>query len=165
MDWLGELQLLGQVVLAAVLAGLVGAEREMKSKPAGIRTQMIVGAASALFVGLGLVIVRRFEATEMHDAIRSDPVRIIEAIVTGISFIGAGSIIFHRGKDRVEGVTTAASILLSAGIGMAVALDRYIVAIGLTILTLMALFVVGQIEYRFPQLKGERDGSYTDDDS
>ena len=118
------------------LGAAVGFERELARKPAGIRTHMLVSGAAALFVGLGGVTLAAFGSS---DALRADPVRIIEAIVTGISFLGAGTIFRSREGQEVEGLTTAATILICAGLGIAVALRQFTIAIGITVLVLVVL--------------------------
>lgn len=136
MDTVTELQLLGKIVLAAFLGGLVGIEREFAEKPAGLRTHMLVGAVSAFFVMLGTQIISSFE---QQNLIAADPIRILQAIVVGISFLGAGTILKHGTDDHrnVEGLATSASILSVAAIGIAVAVDTYILAIGATFLNLL----------------------------
>ena len=121
MDVLTELQLLGKIVVAAFFGGLVGIEREFAEKPAGLRTHMLVCATSAFLVTLAYQMVASYEA---RDLITVDPVRVMEAIVVGISFLGAGTILKHsrEGERSVEGLTTSASILSVAAIGIAVAL-------------------------------------------
>ena len=135
MDAANELQMLGKVLIAALLGGLVGLEREVAERPAGLRTHMLVGVASALFVMLATYLISTFEPREIMTI---DPVRVIEAIVVGISFLGAGTIFkyTHEGERIVEGLTTSASILLVSAIGIAVALGAYILAIGATFLNL-----------------------------
>lgn len=144
-----ELRIVGEVALATVLAGLVGWERERASKPAGLRTHMLVAASAALFVGLGQTIVHGFASEALPSIVRSDPIRTIEAIIVGISFLGAGTIIRHESQERVEGLTTAASILAVAGIGIAVGLGAHIVAGAVTVLILVVLRVVGKLEHRW----------------
>jgi putative Mg2+ transporter-C (MgtC) family protein len=135
MDIAIELQMLGKVLLAALLGGVVGLEREFAERPAGLRTHMLVGAAAAFFVMLATQMVSSYERQEI---LNIDPVRVIEAIVVGISFLGAGTIFKSRrgGEQTVEGLTTSASILLVAAIGIAVALSAFILAIGATLLNL-----------------------------
>jgi putative Mg2+ transporter-C (MgtC) family protein len=136
MDTMTELQLLGKILLAALLGGLVGIEREFAEKPAGLRTHMLVGAVSTLLVVLGTQIVGAFD---QQDLIAADPIRILQAIVVGISFLGAGTILKYGADDKrtVEGLATSASILSVAAIGIAVALNAYILAGGATILNLI----------------------------
>lgn len=135
MDISIELQMLGKVIVAAFLGGLVGLEREFAERPAGLRTHMLVGAAAAFFVILATHMIASYER---QDLLNIDPVRVIEAIVVGISFLGAGTIFKYtrEGEHVVEGLTTSASILLVAAIGIAVALGVYVLAIGATLLNL-----------------------------
>ena len=130
-----QLQILGLVALASLLGALVGLERELAKKNAGLRTHMFVAASAALLISLANLIVPQLE---IDPALLSlDPIRMIEAIVTGIAFLGAGTII--RQKDDVEGLTTAASLLFVGAIGITVALSQFVLAIGLT---LMSLFIL-----------------------
>ncbi len=134
-----ELLLLGKVGAAMVLGGLIGIEREILHKPAGFRTHMLVAGAAALLVGMGDAMLRLYATEPTFDAIRADPMRILEAIITGISFLGAGTI--FRGGQRAEvgGLTTAASILMAAAIGVAAALEQWITALAITLLVLLVL--------------------------
>lgn len=91
-----------------ILGGAVGFEREKADKPAGLRTHMLVAGSAALLTGMGRVVILNLGVDETF--IRADPLRIIEAVITGITFLGAGTIIRHRGKDQIEGLTTAASL-------------------------------------------------------
>lgn len=132
-----QLTILGYVALAMLLSGLIGWEREAADKPAGLRTHLVVAGTAALLTGLGDVLVPRFGIDT--SLIRADPIRIIEAVITGISFLGAGTIIRHRGENEVEGLTTAASLLFAAAIGITVALQQFLLAGGTTILILIVL--------------------------
>lgn len=135
-----QLTVIGHVALAMFLGGLIGLEREFSDKPAGFRTHILVAGAAALLVGLADALVTQFSADVYREGLRTDPIRIVEAIVTGIAFLGAGTIIRRAGDTgAVEGLTTAASILLVASIGIAVALDQLIVALGVTVITLLVL--------------------------
>jgi putative Mg2+ transporter-C (MgtC) family protein len=135
MDIATEFQMLGKILIASLLGGLVGIEREFAERPAGLRTHMLVGATSTLFVMLADVMLSTFDPREILTA---DPVRVVEAIVVGISFLGAGTILKYRvqGEGVVEGLTTSASILSVAAIGIAVALDVYVLAVGAALLNL-----------------------------
>ena len=146
MEMSSEWVIIGKVILAMVLGGLVGAEREWAAKPAGLRTHMLVAGASTLFVILGDIMVHQFSQTNITNLVRSDPIRIMEAIITGISFLGAGTIIFKDQKHSVEGLTTAASILFISGIGMAVALDEFVMSIVLTVVVIAILFGLGIVQ-------------------
>lgn len=134
-----QFQILAHVGLAMVLGGAIGLEREIKDKPAGLRTHMLVAGAAALFVALSDVVVRHFSTGLGSQLLRSDPVRVIEAVVTGVSFLGAGTIIRRSAKREVEGLTTAASILFSAAMGVCVALSQFMLAVGVTLLVLVTL--------------------------
>jgi putative Mg2+ transporter-C (MgtC) family protein len=127
-----ELALLEKVIVASLLGGMVGLEREFADKPAGLRTHMLVGATSAFLVILAYQAVNVLSAEEY---LRTDPIRMIEAIVVGISFLGAGTILKNTGqKDGdVEGLTTSASILSVAAVGIAVGLNNFILAVGVTV--------------------------------
>lgn len=136
-----------KVLIAILLGGLIGVEREIASKPAGLRTHMLVAGASALFVILGDMMIQTFyNSIASTEVLRSDPIRIMEAIITGISFLGAGTIFFRNKKNTVEGLTTAASILFVAGIGIAVAIGQIGMAFMLTILVIIILQLVYLIE-------------------
>ncbi|MGH8128495.1 MAG: MgtC/SapB family protein [Gammaproteobacteria bacterium] len=144
-DWLQQLILVGQVALAMALGGLIGFERELAHKPAGFRTHMLVAGASALFAGLGMGLTAHFAAHFAAGQFSADPVRVMQAIVIGVSFLGAGSI-FSRDGGRVKGLTTAATILFAAGVGLACALQHFVVALGATFLTLVVLRVIKILE-------------------
>lgn len=141
-----QLLILVEVLVAMVLGAIIGLEREGAEKPAGLRTHMLVAGAAALFVGLGDLIIPRFAAGGADATIRSDPIRIFEAIITGVSFLGAGTIIFHRGTERVEGITTAASLLFTAAIGATVGLAQWFLAVVLTGLVFLVLHVIGRVK-------------------
>ena len=141
-----ELILLLHVVIASLLAGLVGLEREARDKPAGMRTNMMVGGAVALLVTLGEVIVKHFIAVGLGDYIRADPTRIIQAVVVGISFIGAGMVLQIATKEKIKYLTTAATILFSSGIGISVALRQYYLAVGVTLFILFINYLLGHLE-------------------
>ena len=132
--------MIGQVALAMLLGGLIGAEREWANKPAGFRTHMLIAGTGALLVVLADALVEHFGGDAYAGGIiRADPIRIVEAIITGVAFIGAGTIFRSQGGDHVEGLTTAASLLFSAAIGVAVALREFVIAVGITLLALAVL--------------------------
>lgn len=135
MDASTELQLFGKIIIAAFLGGLVGLEREVAERPAGLRTHMLVCATSSFLVTLATLMVTSFDPQNL---INTDPIRVVEAIIVGISFLGAGTILKYsrEGEKTVEGLTTSASILSVSAIGIAVALNVFILAIGVTLLNL-----------------------------
>lgn len=147
MEPMIELQLLGRIVIAAILGGLVGLEREFAEKPAGLRTHMLVGGTATFLVILAQRMVMSFER---QDILNTDPVRVMEAIIVGISFLGAGTILKYsrEGEHVVEGLTTSASILSVAAIGIAVALDALILAAGATLLNLLINWGLAYLVHR-----------------
>jgi len=126
-----------RLLLAAVLGGLIGLERELKHRAAGVRTNMFICFGAALFT-----ILSRGLAAEP-----SDFTRIAAQIIPGIGFIGAGSILHTRGLT--SGLTTAATIFVVASIGMAAGGGLYLTAMFATMLVLLSLFVLGHLEETF----------------
>ncbi|HXV81028.1 MAG TPA: MgtC/SapB family protein [Candidatus Binatia bacterium] len=146
MDWLDQIEIIGEVALAILLGGVIGFEREAADKPAGFRTHMLVAGAAALLVGLSSALIESFGADSAPRFIRSDPIRLVQGIIIGISFIGGGTIIRHARTQHVEGLTTAASLLLTGGIGIAVALRQFVIAVGTTLLAIVVLRVLVLLE-------------------
>lgn len=142
-----ELNIFLKVVVAVCLGGIIGVEREIAKKPAGIRTHMFVTGAAALVMALSTVLINEFNQT--FGKVQSDPVRVIEAIIVGISFIGAGTVLKSEKDHNVYYLTTAASILFAAGIGITVALEKIVLAVSLTILVVLVNAAVGGIEQKF----------------
>ncbi len=141
-----QLAILLNVFIAMIFGGLIGLERELARKPAGLRTLMLVAGASSMLVGLGDTLIEHFSSQPYDENLRADPVRLVEAIITGISFLGAGTI-FRSGKDdAIEGLTTAASILICCVIGIAVALSQYILVAGVTLLAVIILHTASALE-------------------
>jgi putative Mg2+ transporter-C (MgtC) family protein len=134
-----QLQILAYVAVAMVLGAVLGLDREIAHKPAGLRTHMMVAGAATILVALGELLVAHFEAESGHTMIQSDPLRIIEAVITGVSFLGAGTIIRHSSTDHVEGLTTAASLLFAAAVGVTVAVGQVVLGTGITLLALLTL--------------------------
>lgn len=149
-----DLVMLGEVALALVCGGAIGLERELAGKWAGLRTNMLVCFAAALFVETSQIIVITTvpiwqDAGLSDTALSADPVRIVQAIVVGVSFVGAGVVFRDPDKNVARGMTTAATLLTVAPIGIAVAEGRYFLAIGATFLVLFVLRVVEWAEERF----------------
>jgi putative Mg2+ transporter-C (MgtC) family protein len=142
---MNELTILWHVILASVLGGIIGFERERANKPAGIKTNMMVGGAVAFLVMLGEIIVIRFKEAGLSEYIDTDPTRIIQAIIVGISFIGAGTVLQVQREYQIKFLTTAATFLFSTGVGIAVALQQYWLAAGSTIFILIINILVGLI--------------------
>lgn len=141
-----ELTILLRLVIALCLAGLLGWEREEAGKSAGLRTHMLVAFSAALFVGLGEQLMLHFNTLGLR--MNYDPLRIIEAVVTGISFLGAGTIFVHRGKDKIQGLTTGASILSTSAVGICIGLGNYVLGIAATLLLFIVLRVFGYINVK-----------------
>jgi putative Mg2+ transporter-C (MgtC) family protein len=132
-----ELVLLLRLAVAGALAAVLGWERESAHKPAGLRTHMLVGIASALFTVLAELAVTQFPGE--GGGLRSDPIRVIQAVSIGIGFLGSGVIFVSKSGDSVRGLTTAASIWATAAIGIAAGLQHYVLAIGATLLLMLVL--------------------------
>lgn len=133
--------ILFKLVLATFLGLLIGLERKLSHKTAGMRTFAMISLGSALFVILSNDVIAAFGRNTGFD-----PSRVLSQIVVGLGFLGAGLIVFTEKEKRVRGLTTAASIWVAAGIGSAVGLGAYNVAVMTTALSLFILFVVWQIE-------------------
>ncbi|HEX5727149.1 MAG TPA: MgtC/SapB family protein [Longimicrobiaceae bacterium] len=133
-----RLDTFGRLLLAALLGGLIGMEREVSNKPAGLRTNLLLCVGAALLTELSLLVA------ELPGEPRGDPGRIAAQIIPGIGFIGAGAILHARG--RVTGLTTAATIWVVVAIGMAVGMGAYTEAAGTTALVLVTLFLLHRVE-------------------
>jgi putative Mg2+ transporter-C (MgtC) family protein len=129
---------LTRLVLAAILGGAIGLERELRHRPAGLRTNMFICFGAAMFTVLsdGLAVMNL-----------GDHTRIAAQIIPGIGFIGAGSILHNRGLTT--GLTTAATLFVVAGVGMAAGGGLYMTAIFATAMALIALFALGHLERTF----------------
>ena len=132
-----DLSILLRVVIACLLSGVLGWEREAAGKEAGLRTHILVCVAAVLFTIAGQFMAVSFAVYGDH--VRFDAANLIGAIVTGISFLGAGMIINRRGDEGVSGLTTSAGILTTAVIGMLVGLERYFLAVGSTAIVFFVL--------------------------
>jgi len=144
--WETQLPVLGKVAFAMLLGGAIGLERELKDRPAGFRTHMLVAGAAALLTGMGDMMV----AQAQHDddgRVQIDPFRLVEAVIAGVAFIGAGTMIAHRGRV-VAGITTAASLLMVAVIGVAVGFGHGWLASMAALMTFAVLFVLAWLERR-----------------
>jgi len=127
---------LERILMATLLGGLIGLEREIKHRPAGLRTNIFICVGAAMFTLL---------SDELAAAHTGDHTRIAAQIIPGIGFIGAGSIIHSRG-DLISGVTTAATIFVTAAVGMAIGGGQNLLAVVATLLVLGVLLLLGTIE-------------------
>lgn len=135
-------EMIARLLAAAFLGGLIGVEREYRSKVAGLRTHLLVAIGSAL-----LMLLSQYGFSD-----NGDPARVAAQIVSGIGFIGAGAIIMDR-RHAVHGLTTAAGVWVSAAIGMTAAAGMYVIAAVATGLSLLGLeFAV----FIFPRAKSEK---------
>lgn len=142
LPWMPETYYLGQIFLAILLGGLLGLQREQRGKFAGPRTYALVTGGATLFTILSL------------NAFGSDIARVASQILVGIGFLGAGMIL-HK-ENRIDGLTTAAGIWMTAAIGMAVAVHYYILSIGATLLILM-VFLFNDSYFKGGKNKKEED--------
>ena len=131
-----ELEFLLRIFCAAILGGLIGLEREYRAKEAGFRTHFLVAMGSALFM---VVSAYGFGDAMLSDLHRWDVSRIAAQVVSGIGFIGAGTIIFRKTENVVVGLTTAAGLWVTAAIGLACGGGMYILSIGCTLMVLFGL--------------------------
>ena len=141
-----ELTFLARVVIAGLLASILGWERQHAKKPAGLRTHIIVGIAAALYTAISEITF--VQSGGMATGGRSDPLRVIQAVAVGIGFLGSGIIMVSgTGANRdIRGLTTAASVWATAAIGMATAMGHYVLAIGSTLLLFFVLRILGRFE-------------------
>lgn len=156
-EWLQGLEalridLLGRLILAAILGGAIGWDREANGKPAGLRTNILICVGSALLTEISIAMAQFGVAAQA--GIVGDPSRIAAQIVSGIGFLGAGTIIQARGN--VTGLTTAATLWVVAAIGIAVGAQAYVEAAGATVLVLLTLAPLQWIEDRIQALRRSR---------
>lgn len=135
-----------RLLMAAVLSGIIGIERETKKQPAGLRTHLLVGTGACLMMILS---VRGFDTyiNNMPGPIQFDPSRIPSYVISGIGFLGAGTIIVNRGS--VKGLATAASIWVAAGLGLVIGIGMYYVGVLSTLIVLGTLYVLGEVEKKY----------------
>src|SRR5690242_14431461 len=148
-----DLSILMRLVVAAVLSGMIGFERERTGKSAGLRTHMLVAIGAAMFISFtALISIASHplapEGPPGNFRVQIDPLMTLQAIVAGISFLGAGTIFVSGHQHRVKGLTTAASIWATSAVGIAVGLEHYVLAIGSTLLILLILRLIHLLEIR-----------------
>lgn len=138
---LADSEIITRLVLAAILGALIGIEREVRRKPAGLRTHALICMGAALFT----IVSGNFEA---------DPARIAAGIVTGIGFLAAG--VIFRFENKVHGITTAAEIWALAAVGIAVGAGMYLAAVATTIIVLLLLVPGLALEKDVEQLEKKK---------
>ncbi len=149
---LATIDILIRLVIAVALGGLVGIERTLAGKAAGMRTYALVSMGSALFIIISVLV-----SAQLLGSTNFDPLRIASQVLVGIGFIGAG-LVFHNNRDmRTSGLTSAAGLWVSAGIGMASGFGLYSLAIIASLLTIIVFTVLWFIEKGFKKL------SYSDE--
>jgi putative Mg2+ transporter-C (MgtC) family protein len=144
-----------RLALAAVLGGLIGVERELREREAGLRTHLLVALGSALFTIVGAYGFHDFLESG-QSVVRADPTRIAAQIVTGIGFLGAGAII--RQGFSVRGLTTAATLWVVAAVGLAAGAGYYSAAVITTALVLIALYPLRILAYQILRRFRAEDG-------
>lgn len=138
-----------RIGVAGLLGAIIGIEREIRSKEAGLKTHFLVAVGSAL-----IMVVSKYAFSDImfEEHMSLDPSRIATQVVSGVGFLGAGTIIIQ--KQAVKGLTTAAGLWATAGIGLAIGAGMYVVGIGAMILVLIGLEIVSRIfkvQFLFPQ--------------
>jgi putative Mg2+ transporter-C (MgtC) family protein len=136
------LDMLTRLGVAAGLALFLGLERELHGKPAGLRSHMLVSLGSATFIIVGMSIL--FATAEGDPSARIDPSRVVEGVIGGIGFLGAGSII--RSGGQIQGITTGASIWLAGAVGVSAGINNFPLAIMVTVIALIIMTGLGRFE-------------------
>ncbi len=145
-----------RVVLAALAGALVGLEREFHGRAAGLRTHMMVALGAALTTMIGLFAVQTL-------GISSDPLRVGAQVISGVGFLGAGTILLRGGGSRITGLTTAAGLWTAASIGLAVGMGFYLGAFATVIAVMLTFTLVSGIE-SFMNRKRQRMAIYLEVD-
>jgi putative Mg2+ transporter-C (MgtC) family protein len=143
-----DAELLLRVLVAGLLSGALGWERQSAGKPAGFRTLLLVGMAACLFVVSGEAAAINYPAAA--SSIRIEPFALVQAVAVGIGFLGAGVVFLSHDGSHVIGLTTAASVWATAAIGLTVGFGRYLLAAGTTILILITLRVLTRFDHSHP---------------
>ncbi|MGC4024327.1 MAG: MgtC/SapB family protein [Mesorhizobium sp.] len=145
-----------RLLLAAIFGAVIGYEREVNNRPAGLRTHILVCVAAATF---GILTVEIAHAPMFEgELFRFDPIRAVEAVTAGIAFLAAGTILFAKGE--VHGLTTGAGMWLAGAIGLSAGLGFWQIAGLGTLLTLIVLMVLGALERRPQYPRGKDDLPY-----
>lgn len=139
--------ILMRLLMAAILGGMIGFEREMSHGNAGLRTHILIATAAALFTTMAFEI---FHLSDVATEARADPIRAVEAVTAGIAFLGAGAIFQQRGN--VQGLTTGAGMWLAGAVGVASALGYYLVGFAVAV---FAVVVMGALRAFAHQVVGK----------
>jgi len=138
-----------RLFVAALLGLVIGFEREIRNKAAGLRTHALVSLAAAAFAILTIELTQ--ETAWLGENVRQDPLRVVEAIITGIAFLGAGAII--QAGTNIYGITTGASIWLAGSAGLASGIGNFAIAIVLVVISLLLLSLLLLVERRMPPFR------------
>lgn len=138
-----------RLFIAALLAGLIGYERETKEQPAGVRTHLLVGTTACMLMLLSIYGFKPY----FNEHTQIDLARIPAYVISGIGFLGAGTIMVHRGN--ILGLTTAASIWTVAGIGLVVGVGMYELAVIVTIIVVVSLSLLRKVIRLIEKKRGE----------
>ena len=135
--------MIARLALSFLVGGLIGLERQMHRRPAGLRTHILVCIGSCLIMLTSLYVFDIYKSEA-----NIDPSRIASGVITGIGFLGAGAIIRAREREAVKGLTTAASLWVVAGLGLSIGCGLYSASLFTTVLALIALFFLARVERR-----------------
>lgn len=136
--------ILARMVGAIVLSGVIGAEREYREHPAGLRTHILVALSACVFAILSIESVHMVGFAD--EQVQIDPLRVIEAVTAGVAFLAAGMIVFSRGE--VKGLTTGAGMWLAGAVGLCVGLGYWFIAVFAAVACFIVLFVIGKLEIK-----------------
>ena len=137
-----------KIILSAILGSIVGIERARSGQSAGVRTNLMIAVASCMFTWLGVEVFSKLSQSPQ------DTARISAQVVSGVGFLGAGTML--QSKNKIRGLTTAATIWLVAAIGMTVGVGEYWSAVFVTGFALIALVVLAPVSERIKETSGER---------
>ena len=165
-DFTGNSHLPAAVVIvrllgAALMAVPLGLEREIKRRPAGLRTHMLVSLAAAIFAVLAAEVVASPHFSGQQ--VRADPLRVVEAVTSGVAFLAAGFIIFSRG--HVRGVTTGAGIWLAAAVGLSAGYGYWLIALVGMIVGAFIMIALRKLEGALDLKKGHAEGDAGEPDA
>ena len=139
-----DLFIVGKLVLASLLGGIIGLEREIHGRPAGFRTHLLVSLGSCLFVVTSIQFYSQYGNFSGSGPVGVDPGRVAAQVVTGIGFLGAGAIM--REKGSIRGLTTAACLWIAAAIGLSCGVGMYAISLVVTLLALVSLLLLKKVE-------------------
>lgn len=141
-----ELNIIWHIAISMALGGIIGLERELLKKPAGLRTHMYIAGSATGLILLGTEIVQLYNGSVANSVLRADPMGIVQAIIVGVSFIGGGIIIKSQNSNQVQNLTTAASTLFTAVLGIAIAVNEFWLGIGMAVISLIINSGLGLLE-------------------